>query len=492
MSYALERPAPALQGEGARKGEAIETDIPARLDRLPWSRFHLLVVVALGVTWILDGLEVTIVGAIGPVLQSRDTLGLSATQVGTTASAYVVGAVIGALLFGWLTDRFGRRFVFYVTLIVYLSGVLLSAVSWDFASFAVFRAITGLGIGGEYAAINSAIDELIPARLRGRIDLIINGSFWVGAAAGSGASLLFLDPNLLAPDVGWRLGFAVGGVLGLFILLMRRHVPESPRWLVTHGWRDEGEATVADIERRVTESKRAPLAPAEGRLTVHPRRTFGFALIFRAMLGKYRSRSALALVLMVAQAFLFNAVFFSYGLVLAKYQGVAETSTGLYLLPLAVSNFLGPLVLGHFFDTIGRRVMISGTYAVSAVLLLATAVVFGFDGFTAWTQTLAWMLIFFFASAAASSAYLTASEIFPLETRALAIALFYALGTAIGGSTAPMLFGYLVGTGSAWALAAGYVVAAVLMAAAAVTEAIFGVDAEGRPLESIAGPLSSE
>src|SRR5438105_9378901 len=274
MSYALERPAPAPQ-EAARKREAIETDIPARLDRLPWSRFHLLVVVALGVTWILDGLEVTIVGAVGPVLQSPETLGLSATQVGSTASAYVVGAVIGALLFGWLTDHFGRRFVFYVTLAVYLTGVLLSAVSWDFASFAAFRALTGLGIGGEYAAINSAIDELIPARLRGRVDLIVNGSFWIGAAAGSGASLLFLDPKLLPVDLGWRLGFAVGGVLGLFILLMRRAVPESPRWLVTHGWREQGEATVADIERRVSESTRAPLAPAEGRLLVHPRRTFG-------------------------------------------------------------------------------------------------------------------------------------------------------------------------------------------------------------------------
>src|SRR5262249_40307011 len=236
-----------------------ETDIPARLDRLPWSRFHLLIVVALGVTWILDGLEVTIVGAIGPVLLGTETLGLSATQVGNTASAYVVGAVIGAVLFGWLTDRFGRRFVFFATLAVYLTGVLLSAVSWSFASFAAFRALTGLGIGGEYAAINSAIDELIPARLRGRIALIVNGSFWIGAAAGSGASLLFLDPNLLPADVGWRLGFAVGGVLGLFILLMRRAVPESPRWLVTHGWRVRADATVADIERRVTESTRAPL-----------------------------------------------------------------------------------------------------------------------------------------------------------------------------------------------------------------------------------------
>jgi MFS family permease len=491
MSQALERPAPA-HGDHALQRSAIETDIPARLDRLPWSRFHLLVVTALGVTWILDGLEVTIVGAIGPVLQSPQTLGLSATQVGTTASAYVVGAVIGALVFGWLTDRFGRRFVFYVTLAVYLTGVLLSAVSWDFASFAAFRAITGFGIGGEYAAINSAIDELIPARLRGRIDLIVNGSFWIGAAAGSGASLLFLDPNLLAPDVGWRLGFAVGGMLGLGILVMRRAVPESPRWLVTHGFGEQAEATVADVERRVIADTGAPLAPAEGRLVVHPRRTFSFGLIFRAMLGKYRARSALALMLMVAQAFLFNAVFFSYGLVLAQYHGVPETTTGLYLLPLAVSNFLGPLLLGHFFDTIGRRVMIAGTYAVSAVLLVATAVIFGLDGFTAWTQTLAWMLVFFFASAAASSAYLTASEIFPLETRALAIAIFYALGTAIGGSAAPTLFGWLIGTGSAWALSGGYGVAAVLMAAAAVAEVLFGVDAEGRSLESIAGPLSSE
>src|SRR5262249_6231051 len=277
--------------------------------------------------------------------------------------------------------------------------------------------------------------------------------------------------------LGGALGLAVGALRGLGSLPRRRHVPESPRWLVTHGWRDQAEATTADIEARVRASAREPLAPVHARLTLHPRRTFGFALIFRAMLGKYRARSALALVLMVAQAFLFNAVFFSYGLVLAQYHDVPDTSIGLYLLPLAASNFLGPLLLGHFFDTIGRRVMIAGTYAVSAVLLVVTALIFGFDGFTAWTQTVAWMLIFFFASAAASAAYLTASEIFPLETRALAIATFYALGTAIGGSTAPTLFGYLIGTGSVWALSGGYGVAAVLMAAAALAEAKFGVDA---------------
>jgi MFS family permease len=471
---------------------SITTDIPARLDRLPWSRFHLLVVVALGVTWILDGLEVTIVGSIGPVLQNSQTLGLSAQEIGSAGSAYVIGAVIGALLFGWLTDRFGRRLVFYLTLVVYLAGVLLSATSWDFWSFALFRAITGFGIGGEYAAINSAIDELIPANFRGRVDLIVNGSFWLGAAAGSGASLLFLDPNILPINVGWRLGFAVGGVLGLGILLLRRYVPESPRWLVTHGYSRRAEETVAEIEERVRSDTGSELRKPEGQLKVHPRKNFGFALIFWSMLGKYRARSLLALTLMIAQSFLFNAAFFSYGLVLTKFYGVPENQAGLYLLPLTLSNFMGPLLLGPLFDTVGRRTMITGTYAAGGILLIATAILFGANALTAWTQTIAWMAVFFFSSAAASSAYLTASEIFPLETRALAIAIFYALGTAIGGATSPLLFGYLVGTGSLWSLAGGYVFAAILMLVAALAELKFGVDAEMRSLESIAEPLSSE
>ena len=471
---------------------SITTDIPARLDRLPWSRFHLLVVVALGVTWILDGLEVTIVGSIGPVLQNSQTLGLSAQEIGSAGSAYVIGAVIGALLFGWLTDRFGRRLVFYLTLVVYLAGVLLSATSWDFWSFALFRAITGFGIGGEYAAINSAIDELIPANFRGRVDLIVNGSFWLGAAAGSGASLLFLDPNILPINVGWRLGFAVGGVLGLGILLLRRYVPESPRWLVTHGYSRRAEETVAEIEERVRSDTGSELRKPEGQLKVHPRKNFGFALIFWSMLGKYRARSLLALTLMIAQSFLFNAAFFPYGLVLTKFYGVPENQAGLYLLPLTLSNFMGPLLLGPLFDTVGRRTMITGTYAAGGILLIATAILFGANALTAWTQTIAWMAVFFFSSAAASSAYLTASEIFPLETRALAIAIFYALGTAIGGATSPLLFGYLVGTGSLWSLAGGYVFAAILMLVAALAELKFGVDAEMRSLESIAEPLSSE
>ncbi len=468
----------------------LKTDIPARLDRLPWSRFHLLVVLALGITWVLDGLEVTIVGAIGPVLQNAQTLGLSTAAIGGAASAYVSGAVIGALAFGWLTDRHGRRLIFYITLAVYLAGVLATATSWDALSFAAFRAITGFGIGGEYAAINSAIDELIPARYRGRIDLIVNGSFWLGAAAGSGAALVLLDPNLLGADTGWRLSFAIGGILGLGILLMRRHVPESPRWLVTHGHARNAEATVAAIETRVRSETGRELDRPQKFLEVHPRTSFGLGLIFKAMVGKYRSRSILALSLMIAQSFLFNAVYFSYGLVLNRFEQVEAHRTGLYLLLLCISNFMGPLLLGSLFDTLGRRAMIAGTYAISGVLLVATALAFGFGFLTAWTQTFAWMTIFFFASAAASSAYLTASEIFPLETRALAIAIFYALGTSVG-ACAPLLFGYLLESDSRWPLAGGYLLAALLMLIAALVEAKLGIDAEMRSLEDIADPLSA-
>jgi MFS family permease len=429
-------------------GAAIKTDIPARLDRLPWSRFHLLIVVGLGVTWILDGLEVTIVGALGPALQNAQTLHLSSADLGAVASFYVIGAVTGALISGWVTDRFGRRLVFYATLIVYLAGVLLSAFAWNFLSFALFRMLTGMGIGGEYAAVNSAIDELIPAKYRGRIDLIVNGSFWVGAAAGAAITPLLLDQRLFAVNVGWRLGFGIGGVLGLSILLLRRFVPESPRWLVTHCRAKEAEQTVRDIEKDITASSGRQLSPAEGSITVHPRKSFGLGMIFASMLGKNRTRSILALVLMVAQSFLYNSVFFSYGIILSHFYHVPENRVGFYLLPLALGNFCGPLLLGTWFDTIGRRKMIGGTFAISGVLLLLTAALFGAGMLSAVTQTAAWLVIFFFASAAASSAYLTASEIFPLETRALAIACFYALGTAIGGSLSPLLFGWLIESGS--------------------------------------------
>ncbi|WP_428486291.1 MFS transporter [Rhodopila sp.] len=465
----------------------ITTDIPARLDRLPWSQFHLLVVVALGVTWILDGLEVTIVGSIGPILKDRQTLGLTDQDIGSIAACYVAGAVAGALLFGWLTDRFGRRLIFNLTLGIYILGVLCSAFAWNFWSFAAFNCLTGLGIGGEYAAINSAIDELIPARLRGRIDLIVNGSYWAGAAFGAAGSLLLLSGKIVGIDLGWRLAFGIGAVLGGVILYLRRFVPESPRWQITHGREQEAKQTTAEIERRVAK----PLPPAKGTLKVHPRKVFGFGLILGAMLGKNRGRSFLALSLMVAQAFLFNAVFFTYGLVLTTFYHIQGAQVGLYILPLAVGNFLGPLLLGHLFDTVGRKTMIAGTYGLAGVLLIGVAVLFGLDELTAWTQTACWMVVFFIASAAASSAYLTASEIFPLETRAMAIALFYALGTLIGGVSAPFLFGYLIGSGSQLAVAGGYAGAAVLMIGAAVCEVVLGVEAAGKSLEDVAQPLSS-
>ena len=467
-------------------GAEITTDIPARIDRLPWSRFHVLVVIALGVTWVLDGLEVTLIGSIGPILKDKRTLGLTDQDIGNIAACYVAGAVIGALFFGWLTDRFGRRLIFNITLGIYMIGVLCTAFAWNVWSFAAFNFITGLGIGGEYAAINSAIDELIPARLRGRIDLIVNGSYWAGAAVGAAGSLLLLSGHYFAMDIGWRLGFGIGAILSAFILFLRRYVPESPRWQITHGREDEAKRNTNDIERKVGKD----LPPPKGTLKVHPRKVFGFGLILGAMLGKNRGRSFLALTLMVAQAFLFNAVFFTYGLVLTKFYHVQEARAGIYILPLAVGNFMGPLLLGHLFDTVGRKKMIAGTYGLSGILLLGVAVLFGMDVLTAWTQTFCWMVIFFVASAAASSAYLTASEIFPLETRAMAIALFYALGTLIGGVSAPFLFGYLIGSGSQWAVAGGYFGAAALMIAAAVCETVLGVEAAGKSLEDIAQPLS--
>jgi MFS family permease len=452
-----------------------------------------MIVVGLGITWVLDGLEVTLFGAVSGVLQDPATLGFSPEQIGLLASFYLVGAVLGSLVFGWLTDRYGRRLFFFVTLATYLLGVLLSAFSWNFWSFALFRFITGAGIGGEYAAINSAIDELIPARLRGRVDIIINGSFWIGAGVGSGATVLLLDPNIFAVDVGWRLGCAIGAILGLGILLVRGFVPESPRWLVTHGYTQDAERTVRGIEATVSADTRAPLMPADpaDAIIVHPRHTFGFGIVLRTIFGRYWKRALVGFSLMVSQAFLYNSVFFTYALVLTRFYDVPAADTGLYLLPFAIGNFFGVLALGPLFDSIGRRQMIAATYAVSALLLVITGWLFALGALTVVAQTALWTVIFFVASPAASSAYLTISEIFPLETRALAIAFFFSIGTAAGGVVAPWLFGTLIGTGSQWNLFYGYVAAAVLMIVAAVIEVVFGIAAERQSLERIAEPLSS-
>jgi MFS family permease len=468
------------------------TDIPARLDRLPWSRFHWRVVIGLGITWLLDGLEVTILGALSGMLQRPETLGFSPGEIGLSASAYLAGAVLGALFFGYLTDRLGRKKLFTVTLAVYLTATALNAFAFDLYSFLVCRFLTGMGIGGEYAAINSAVDELIPARVRGRTDLIVNSSFWVGTMLGALVSLVILDERRFPPDLGWRLGFGIGALLGAVILFLRRFLPESPRWLMTHGRPEEAERIVADIERSILESEGLSSLPeARGTLLIHPGREAGFGTIVRTILGPYRRRSLLAFTLMLSQAFFYNGLFFTYPLVLTAFYGVAAADVGHYLLPLALGNFLGPVILGRLFDEVGRKPMIAGTYALSGVLLAGAGGLFATGLLTLAGQTALWVLIFFIASAAASSAYLTVSEIFPIETRAMAIALFYALGTGLGGAAAPSFFGRLVESGSRGDLFLGYLLGAGLMLAAAGMEILLGVKAEKKSLEEIAEPLAA-
>jgi MFS family permease len=466
------------------------SDVPARLDRLPWSRFHVLVVAALGITWVLDGLEVTLAGSVAAALQQSPRLHLSARQVGLTGSAYLAGAVLGALYFGHLTDRLGRKRLFSVTLGVYLVATALTALSWDFASFAFFRFFTGAGIGGEYAAINSAIQELIPARLRGRIDLAINGSFWIGAAMGAAGSVVLLDPALLPPDLGWRLAFGIGAALGLVILYLRGFLPESPRWLMTHGRIAEAGAVCAAIEARIEAASGERLAPVRGGLLLSAPVPLSLAIVARTLLRVYPRRTALGLALMAAQAFFYNAIFFTYALVLTRFFAVPAGRVGLYILPFALGNVLGPLLLGPLFDTLGRKLMIATTYALSGVLLAVSGGLFVWGVLDATTQTLAWTIVFFFASAAASAAYLTVGESFPLELRALAIALFYAVGTLLGGVGGPLLFGVLIESGARGEILLGYLLGGALMLAAAIVEVKLGVNAERRPLEEVAPPLS--
>ncbi len=468
------------------------SDVPARLDRLPWSRWHWMVVIALGITWIIDGLEVTMMGAVSNVLQEPESLHFSGAQIGLLATAYLVGAVLGALIFGYLTDRLGRKKLFTVTLGLYLVAAFLTAISWNFASFAVFRFLTGAAIGGEYSAINSAIDELIPARVRGWADLAINGTFWLGSAAGSLASLVFLDRRFLPIDLGWRLAFGLGAALGLVIIALRRHIPESPRWLLTHGQPEEADRIVARLEQQIQEeSAGGSLPEAKGWITIRQRDAIGFSELAGVMIRQYLRRTILGLSLIVSQAFLYNGVFFTFPLVLRKFYGIAPDRTGLYLLPFALSNFLGPLLLGRFFDTVGRKPMIGSTYTISAILLAVTGYLFLGEHLSATTQTLLWAIIFFFASSAASSAYLTVSEIFPVELRGMVIALFFACGTLVGGTLAPWLFGTLIDSGSRRLLFYGDLFGAALLLGTVGVVAAFGVKAERSSLEDIAQPLSA-
>ncbi|TWC69530.1 MFS transporter [Herbaspirillum sp. SJZ099] len=463
------------------------SDIPSRLDRLPWSRWHWRVVIALGVAWILDGLEVTLVGSLGSVLERPDTLALDAIQVGWAGSLYIGGAVAGALLFGRLTDKLGRKRLFMITLAVYMLATLATAFSSGFLFLALCRFATGLGIGGEYAAINSAIDELVPARVRGRVNLIINASFWIGAALGAGLSLVILDARMLGPVNGWRACFLLGAVLAAAIILVRRHVPESPRWLLMHGRREQAERIVAGIEAEVAAEHGAlpvPELPRHGRRAGSGMLNLGE--IAHVLLRHYRARSLMVALMMVAQAFIYNAIFFTYSLVLTRFYQVPDNRVALYIFPFALGNVLGPLLLGHLFDSLGRRRMIAATYLLSGIGLAATAWAFDAGLLDALTLALCWSAVFFVASAAASAAYLTASEVFPLQMRAMAISIFYAIGTGTGGFIAPALFGWLIAGGDRHAVAGGYALGAALAIAAGLCALKFAVDAERKGLEEVA------
>jgi MFS family permease len=468
----------------------IETSIPLRLDSLTWSGFHTRVILALGITWILDGLEVTLAGALSGALKASPTLHFSNFDVGLANSAYLAGAVLGALGFGWLTDRIGRKKLFFITLAVYLTATAATALSWNVASYALFRFLTGAGIGGEYTAINSTIQELVPARYRGWTDLVINGSFWLGAAIGAASAILLLDPAVASADVGWRIAYFTGACLGLIVFVMRLWIPESPRWLMIHGRPDQAHAIVDEIEKsvigHVRDQREHPFAKVRLKMRDHtPLREVAHTLFF-----SYRQRALVGLALMVAQAFFYNAIFFTFALVLTDFYGIGSDQVGWYILPFAAGNFLGPLLLGRLFDTLGRRTMIVLTYGVSGILLAISGYLFSIGALSAQGQTIAWMVIFFFASPAASAAYLTVSETFPLEVRALAIAIFYAVGTGIGGVVGPALFGVLIDTGARGSVFAGYLLGSALMIAAALIAWRYAVAAERKSLESVARPLA--
>ena len=472
--------------------KTLETKVPARLDALPFGRFHVLVIAALGITWILDGLEVTFAGLISGALKADGSLHFTDTEIGIANSFYLVGAVVGALGFGWATDRLGRRVLFFFTLGLYLVATAATAFSWNLASFCLFRFLTGGGIGGEYSAVNSTIQEFIPARFRGRTDLAINGSFWVGGAIGAAASLVFLDPAIIPAPYGWRAVFFVGSILSVGIVFLRTFIPESPRWLVIHGRETAAEAVIGDIESHVrAHGGTVPSPQTLKPMKIHARDHTPLKVVFSTIFVKNRQRAIVGLALMAAQAFFYNAIFFTFAQVLDSYYHVEVKNTGWYMLPFALGNALGPLILGPLFDKVGRKPMIAGTYAISGALLVVSGWLFATGRLSATEQVVSWSVIFFFASSAAGAAYLTVSEVFPVEIRALAIAVFYAFGTGIGGIIGPVAFGYLVGTGDKWMLFDGYVFAAALMVGAAALEAVWGVAAEGRSLEDVSEPLSS-
>jgi MFS family permease len=473
----------AMQGE-----KPIKSLIPVRMDQMPWSRFHWMVIFGLGTAWILDGLEIQIVASAG----YAESLHMSSKEVGFTATIYLIGQVAGALVFGRLTDKLGRKKLFIATLLIYLIGSGLAGLSPNVAFLYVFRFIAGMGIGGEYSAINSAIDELIPGKYRGRVDLAINGTYWAGAMLGTVGSFYLLNTNNFSQNVGWRIAFFIGPVLGLFIIYLRRHIPESPRWLVTHGQSDQAEQIVEGIERDVQgQGKQLPHLEDSQAWWIKAHEGVTLRQLGYVFFKLYPTRTLLGLTLMITQSFLYNAIFFTSSLVLQHFYGKTSSSAALYFFPFAIGNLAGPLLLGRLFDTVGRRKMIGGSYSLAAIVLFISALLFKAGVLSAGTHTLLWCISFFFASAGASAGYLTVSEIFPLEVRGQAISYFFSIAQLFG-SLGPVIFGALIGEGTArnplfW----GYVMASVIMLIGGLVAFRFGVDAEGKALEDIAPPLSS-
>ena len=483
------------QSPATRSSDSIRSLVPARIDRLTWSRFHTRMIIALGVAWVLDGLEITIAANVGPLLGNKDTLHLSSGAIGDIATWYLIGEVIGALVFGHLSDKLGRRNLFTVTLGVYLIGSALTAataghgIGWVIFLYGT-RVIAGMGIGGEYAAINSAIDEMIPARYRGHVDIAVNGTYWAGAIIGTLGTLAVL--NHLSDTVAWRVAFLVGPILAFVIIFVRRNLPESPRWLVMHGREEDAEREIKRIES-MTQEGGGTLEPVDESkaIEIKPTTNIGFFALARVLFTEYRSRAFLGATLMITQSFLYNSIFFTYTLVLVKVYGVNEKSAPWYLLAFAAGNLLGPLTIGRLFDTVGRRLMISSTYIVSGVLLGVSAFMFRAGYLNATTQAIWWSVVFFFASAGASAAYLTVSETFPLEVRAKAIAVFFAIAQCFG-SLGTHLYGHLVGNGQDHnRLFLGYLLGAVIMVIGGIVEIFLGVAAEGKSLEDVATPLSA-
>jgi MFS family permease len=464
--------------------DAFESNIPPRLDSLPWSRWHLRIAIALGITFLLDGLEGGVGGSISGALKSVTTLHFTDAQLGIASTGYLAGTVVGAFIFGFLADVYGRKSLFLWTLALYVCATAATALSWNLFSFTLCRALTGAGIGGEYTAITSAIDELIPARVRGAANLMIGATFWLGVILGSLVAVATLSDSLLGLRYGWRIAMLSGIPIALVVLYLRRYLPESPRWLLTRGRSTEAEAIVIQIEAAVA-SETGLLPVVTKTVTILPTTINPLRKLSLLLHKKHRGRAVLCLGLTMAQSFFYNSVFFSSTLILLRFYGVSPAHAGVLFLPIAFTNFFGPIVMGRLFDSIGRRTMISLNFILTGLVFGTSSVLFLHGHLSTTAQVAWWTASFFFASAAAGSAYLTTSELFPQQIRASAIAVFYALGTLLGGVLGPAVFGSLLNKGARTPIFYGFLASASVMVCAGIAQAIWGVVAERKPLEEI-------